>query len=53
MQISDVNDSENLSKKFVNQINSDKSNEKYDVIQKFLKVNWESLADFFTKMANV
>ena len=48
-----MDDGENLSKKFINQINSNKSNEKYVLIEKFLKTNWESLSDFFTKMANV
>jgi len=53
MQIGEIKDGETLTKKFIAQINSNKSNEKYALIEKFLKWNRESLADFFTKMANV
>lgn len=39
--------------KFINQMNSNKSNEKYDLIEIFFKINSDSMSDYFTKMMNV
>ena len=34
-------------------MNSNKSNEKYDLIENFFKIKSDSMSDYFTKMINV
>lgn len=42
-----------LMSKFIGQMNSHKSNEKYDLIEKFFKQNAQSMSDYFTQTLTV
>lgn len=52
MQINETKN-EDLMQCFLNQINSNKSNEKYDLVEKFFKLNCQSLSDYFTKIISI
>lgn len=52
MQINETKN-EDLMQCFLNQINSNKSNEKYDLVEKFFKLNCQSLSDYFTKIIGI